>query len=53
MSTNTITVLEPLRAGDEVYVATSIEGSGYYYTESGLHSSNGKEVYFTGQKIAD
>ncbi len=48
-----MTVLEPLLAGDEVYAAVSIEGSGEYYTESGLHSSNGKSVYFTGQKIAD
>ena len=53
MSTSTLTVLERLFAGDEVYVATSVEGSGQYYTDSGLSSSQTRAIFFTGQKISD
>ena len=53
MSTCTLTVLEWLSSGDQVYVTTSIEGSGTYYTQSGLASSNTRAIYFTGQKIAE
>ena len=53
VSTSTLTVLERLFPGDEVYVATTVEGSGPSYTQSGLSSSQTRAIYFTGQKISD
>ena len=51
VSTSTLTVLERLFPGDEVYVATTVEGGSS--TQSGLSSSQTRAIYFTGQKISD